>query len=562
MTDPHAGLADLIAVVRAEALALGRDDLAMLLPAPPGPREALSRPRIMVSGSAGRGKSRLINSLLGRPGLSPVGDAPTTGGWLEFQYGAGDAATALLTDPADPGTPRRRPIELAELPRYVSLAQVTAPVLAVEVRLDAPILREVVLVDTPGVAGPQAALRHADAVLFVSDATEPIPESELSFLSAVAQRVETIAVAVNKSDAPGYDDVLTETRRRLAAQPDLARLPVFAVSARLAEQAGRPGTPWATATRLIELAGTRQLMDLLLYDAAATSRRTRASSHAHVTAAVVRGLLQHVDQLTGPVDRIDADIATTATLLDGGGLLGARFEEARHAAARRFAANADALRERQLALADHASAEQLDGVPPRLVIGLAMAGTIALDQTERGVLDAVRDSLRDEALIPAPAELELRLRVPSPPARPAAGATGPVARSLDLLPTLTGLLTGSALMLSVLTGSGAVAADVVLAACAGWWRLRGADEARRRLLTATWIEAAIGEAETAFDQELRRRVHAARQYVAEALPRLLEARLDRLKRMRADRSGAARAETARATLAQVLDELSRRSAAQ
>ena len=549
MTDPHAGLSDLIDVVRAEALKLGRDDLAALLPAPPGPRDTLSRPRIIVCGGPGRGKSRLVNSLLGRPGLSPVGSRPTTGGWIEFRYGADDSLTALLTDPAHPGTPRRVPIQMSELHAYVSINEVSAPVLGVDARLDAPVLRDLVLVDTPGAGGPHAAW-NADALLFVSDATGPVTEQEMAFLAVATQHIDTIAVAVNKSDAVGHERTLAETRRRLAAHPDLARLPVFGTSARLAEQAGRPGTPRHVVVRLTELAGTRQLIDLLTYAATTSIRRRRAAVQAHTTTAVVRELLAHLDRLAGPDDRLDAEIATVTTLLDGGGLLGARFEEARHTATQRFAARADALGASYREAAESGPVDELETLPPRLVVGLAATAWSALEETQDAILDAVRDCLRDDVLAPPAAELSLRMRSPEP-----AGS------ARDLLPTLTGLVTGSAMMLTVLTGSGAVGADLALSAGAGWWRLRGEVGAPRRTRLSTWAEAAIAEARTAVEGELRRRVTAARQYVAEAVPRLLEARRDRLERLRTDRPDPATAEASRPVLNRALDELSRRSVA-
>ena len=563
MTDPHAGLGDLIAVVRAEALKLGRDDLAALLPAPPGPRESLPRPRIVVCGGAGRGKSRLVNSLLGRPGRSPVGSRPTTAGWIEFRYGADDSLTALITDPAHPGTPRRVPIPLSELHAYTNLNEISAAVLGVDARLDAPVLRDLVLVDTPGLGGPHAAW-NADALLFVSDATGPITEHELDFLAIATQHIDTIAVAVNKSDVVGHERALAETRRRLAGHPNLARLPVFGTSARLAEQAGRPGTPRHAAVRLTELAGTRQLVDLLTYAATTSIRRRRATVQAHVTAAVVRELLAHLDrlagiedrpagiedQLGGAEDRLAAEIATVTTLLDGGGLLGARFEEARQAATQRFAARADALGTWHREAAESGPGDELETLPPRLAVGLAGAGRRALDETQEAILDAVRDCLRDDVLMPPAAELSLRMRSSEPPGS-----------ARDLLPTLTGLLTGSALALSVLTGSGAVGADLALAACAGWWRLRGEVGTQRRTRLSTWVEAAVAEARAAVESELRRRVGAARQYVAEALPRLLEARRDRLERLRTERPDPVVAEESRPTLNRALDELSRRSVA-
>jgi hypothetical protein len=551
VTDPHAGLADLIEAVRAEALKLGRDDLAALLPAQPRPgrRETLRRPRVVISGGPGRGKSRLVNSLVGRAGLSPVGSRPTTGGWIEFRYAPDDSLTALITDPSDPGTPRRVPVPLSELHAYTNLHEVCAPVLGVDARLDAPVLRDLVLVDTPGVGGPHAAW-NADALLFVSDAAGPITEHELAFLAVATQHIDTIAVAVNKNDVVGHDRALAETRRRLAGHPDLARLPVFGTSARLAEQAGRPGTPRHVAARLTELAGTRQLIDLLTYAATTSIRRRRATLQAHLTTAVVRELLAHLDRLAGPADRLDAEIATVTALLDGGGLLGARFEEARQAATQRFAARADALANWHREAAESGPEDELDTLPPRLAVGLATAAWHALDETQEAILDSVRDCLRDDVLVPPAAELSLRMRAPEP-----AGSLR------DFLPTLTGLLTGSAMALTVLTGSGAVGADIALGACAGWWQLRGVAGTHRRTRLSAWVEAAVADARTGFDGELRRRVSAARQYVAEALPRLLEARRDRLERLRAGRPGPAVAEESRPTLDRALDELSRRSVA-
>jgi hypothetical protein len=561
VTDPHIGLADLVDLVRAEALKLGRDDLAALLPAPPSARNLPRRPRIVVAGGPGRGKSRLINSLLGRPGLSPVGSRPTTGGWVEFRYGAEDAATALIADPADPGTPRRIPIAVDELHSYTKLDEVEAPVLGVEIRLDAPLLRDVILVDTPGVGGPNAALRHTDGLLFVGDATQPISEYEMAFLAAAAQQIDSVIVAVNKNDAVGHERALAETRRRLASHPDLARLPVLGISARLADQAGRPGTPHNVAVRLTELAGTRQLVDMITYAASGSVRRMRADDQAYLTSAVARELLAHLDRATGPDERIDADIAAVTMLLEGGGLLGARFEQSRHTAVQRFAAWAGELSERHRGAAASGPGDELDALAPRLVIGLAMAAVRALDEVEAETLGALRESLRDDVLLPPAGELDLRLRV-AEPGGPGRGVDGNGASGRDLLPTLTGLLTGAAPVLSLLTGSAVVGADLALAACAGWWRLRADAPPQRRIRLAAWAEAAVAEAERAVEEELRKRVAAARQYVAQALPLLLEARLERLTRMRsAEPPDPAGAEESRATLARVLDELSGRSMA-
>ncbi|GAA2658391.1 GTPase domain-containing protein [Paractinoplanes durhamensis] len=527
MSDPGAGLAELIAVVRAEAIALGRDDLAGQLPGPIGARDTMRRTRIVVAGKPGAGKSSLINSLLGRPGISPA----STGCWIEFRYGAADSATVLLADPGDPGTPHRLAADLRELPAYVPLGAITAPIVGAEVRLDVPVLREMVVVDTPGAPTRTtlAALRQADALLFVCDVTEPIPFAEVDFLVEAAHRVHTVAIAMNKCETPAHGPAAAETRRRIGDRPELARIAVHAVSAHLAERAGRPGTPHTAAIRLTESAGLRPLTDRLLYDAGAGAARRRTANQARITSAVARELLLHVDQVTGPPARIDAEIATLTTLLDAGGLLGARFEEARRAAALRYTASADALLAADL-------------TPPQVIAALTAAGVDALDHAQDRILDTLRDGLRDDVLLPPGAETELRLS--------AADASRP--RALDLLPAVTGLITGSALVVSVLTGAGAVSAGIAATACAGWW-LIGDDRSR----FATWLEAALAQATASFDGELRRRVGAVRQYVADHVPFLLEARRDRLTRLHAESVSPPDALASRDTLNQILGDLSR-----
>ncbi|MEU4238517.1 dynamin family protein [Actinoplanes sp. NPDC026619] len=523
VSDPGTGLPELISTVRAEAIALGRDDLAAQLPGPIGAGITMRRLRVVVAGEPGAGKSSLINSLLGRPGLSP----PATGCWIEFRYGAADSATILLADPADAGTPRRLPADLGELSAHVALGEITAPVVGAEVRLDVPVLRELVLVDTPGAPTPTtlAALRQADALLYVCDATRPIPLSAVELLVEAVRRVQTVAVAMNKSETPAHGRAVAETRRRLGDRPELARAAVHTVSAHLAERAERPGTPHSAAIRLTESAGVRQLMDRLLYDAGAGAARLRTANQARTAAAVARSLLTHLDQVTGPAARIDADLAVLGTLLDAGGVLGARFDQARQSATSRYAA---------------AAGELSAALPPAHVIAaLTAAGVDALDDCQARILDALRDGLRDGVLLPSAPDTELRLRAPD--------ASRP--RALDLLPTVTGLVTGSALVVSVLTGSPAVSTAIAVSACAGWWRT--AEENR-----STWLEAATTQAKAAFESELRRRAGAARQYVAETVPFLLEARRDRLALLDAP-SLPGEAEGSRALLNQALADLSR-----
>jgi hypothetical protein len=579
VTADAAELAALVHTVHAEALALGRADLAVLLPDPAADPGAASRlPRIVVAGETKRGKSRLVNALLGRPDISPVGVDVTTSCWAEFRHGPADAATVLLADPEAPGTPKRVPIAVADIHSYVALGEVTDPVVGLEVTLDAPILRSLVLVDTPGVGGLHAghsrttlaALRQADALLFVCDASQPILAPEVAFLAEAARRIDTIAVAVGKSDVPDHDIVLAETRRRLAAHPDLAGLPVFAVSAALSERAGRPGTPAVATARLTELAGLRELVGRLLTEAAAGARRLRAANDARLTASVARALCAHLDQLgAAGRDRLRDDIDTVTVLLADRGRLRQQVDDqtdrVRAQSAQQFAAEAGSLAGQYRGEAERGPAAQLPTLAPRLIADLTAAGVAVLDETQRRTIEVLRESLRPvggdagaDLLLPPPADLELSLRAPAPASlRTSFEAVPAVTRAIDLLPALTGILTGSSVVVSLLTGPGAIAAGIALAACAGWWRIRGESEQQRRAMLAAWVAGAVTEAEATFGTELSSRVLAARRHVGDLLPELLEARLLRLSRLRDDHDGHGPHGTARATLDRVLDDLTR-----
>ena len=67
----------------------------------------------------------------------------------------------------------------------------------------------IVIIDTPGIGGldprhanlTAMALPYADVAVFITDASEPMTESELKFFeNKVSSRVENTIVLVNKSD--------------------------------------------------------------------------------------------------------------------------------------------------------------------------------------------------------------------------------------------------------------------------------------------------------------------------------------------------------------------------
>jgi GTP-binding protein EngB required for normal cell division len=182
-----------------------------------------ARLRVLVVGEAKRGKSTLVNALLGRDVL-PSGVTPLTAVTTTVRYGDDERAEARFLDGHDEKHP------LAALPDLVTergnpgnrrrIADVT-------VYIAAPLLAGgVELVDTPGTGSvfewdtqaAHEALRSMDAAVFVLTADPPVSASERDLLEQVAQLSVTTFAVLNKADhldEPGLAEALEFTRRVL-----------------------------------------------------------------------------------------------------------------------------------------------------------------------------------------------------------------------------------------------------------------------------------------------------------------------------------------------------------
>jgi GTPase SAR1 family protein len=179
--------------------------------------------QIAVVGQFKRGKSTLLNALLGAPVLpsavTPLTAIPTflrVGDKLELvtKYCDGreerdsvdtvDHLSALLRERVtEDGNPRNR-----------------AGIEKVEVRADAPLLRAgIVLIDTPGIGSTyahntevaKAALPECDVALFVVSPDPPITEVELGYLKEIRDVSNGIVVVLNKIDlVEGEDRIRSE----------------------------------------------------------------------------------------------------------------------------------------------------------------------------------------------------------------------------------------------------------------------------------------------------------------------------------------------------------------
>ncbi len=239
--------------------AYDRPDLAVPLQRA---RRRLANPtvHVVVVGEFKQGKSSLVNALLGAA-VCPVDDDIATAIPTYLTYAEQPAATLLVKEAdgpagADPDEGlRRQPLELSRLRDTVlegghADAADEEPS-GVEVRLPRPLLQGgLVLVDTPGVGGlgsahsaaTLAAASLAQALIFVTDASQELTRAELDFLRQAREMCGTVICVMTKTDLyPAWRQVRdrTEARLREAGFAD----PVIPVASPLREAALRDEAP-------------------------------------------------------------------------------------------------------------------------------------------------------------------------------------------------------------------------------------------------------------------------------------------------------------------------------
>ncbi|HEX6967858.1 MAG TPA: dynamin family protein [Micromonosporaceae bacterium] len=193
---------------------------------------------IVVAGEFKKGKSSLVNALIGSQ-VCPVDDDVATAVPTFVRHGSQPEA-ALLFD----GEPtRREPIPVEQVGSHVlerSNAGSSQRASGVEVRLPRKLLNSgLVLVDTPGVGGlgsahaaaSLAATSMADAVLFVTDASQELTHSELEFLRRTREMCDNVACVITKTDFyPAWQKIRDLNARHLGREFDI---PLITVSSSL-----------------------------------------------------------------------------------------------------------------------------------------------------------------------------------------------------------------------------------------------------------------------------------------------------------------------------------------
>jgi len=333
-------LADMIRAVLPVAHAYGDDqreqDIRTLLT-----RLAAGRFQLAVIGQFSRGKTTLMNALLGEAYL-PTGALPMTSVVTTVRYGT--RARALVRSHT-----ASLPVEVpvAEVGRFVAQAsaeRTRMQVASVEVEIPAELLRlGFEFVDTPGVgsaiaANTAATLRYlpqADAVVFVTGFDSALTRAEADFLTTAAGQAGKLFLIINKrdlvsdadaADVTGY--VRRWTRDNMPAEP-----PVFGISALQALEATTGQDP-----ELLAASGIGALRDALTRFLAAEQGRVALRNVAAAAAGLVAR--QQRDLRAGQL--ADSDSPGHASAVTGFESRVGELQDQLTAAAERIAGTADA----------------------------------------------------------------------------------------------------------------------------------------------------------------------------------------------------------------------------
>jgi hypothetical protein len=313
------GALAVVDIGRQAAGAYGRPDLVQRLDMT---RRRLRDPavHVMVVGEFKQGKSSLVNALV-ESTVCPVDDDVATA--VPTAVGFADTASARVVYEADGSAePQIDAISFTDLPVYASETGNPANerrVRSVEVGIPSPLLSGgLILVDTPGVGGlgsvhsaiTMAALPMADALVFVTDASQELSAPEFDFLQRARDLCPNIVVVLTKIDFYG------EWRRMMRL--DLGRLQeaglsteVLPVSSTLQTLALESGDgELTTESGFPELVG--YLRDRVVGDA--TRIETRAAVHdvlsvvdqLEETFRTERAALDDPDKVTAMIAELEA----------------------------------------------------------------------------------------------------------------------------------------------------------------------------------------------------------------------------------------------------------------
>lgn len=272
---------------------------------------------VVVAGRVKCGKSSLINTFVGRPGLLPVDQEVATDVGVRVVH-APDPYARVELGVYVPGTADQvseiRDITLDEVAEYAAVDPQSGRarhdnVVSVEVGVPDPLLAAgMQIYDTPGLYGPAMLYFHADTTLgmlqfanilvYVCDGR--LDDPELHLLAEAAAHLTAVVFVQSKADlnTGTGPDLLQENRRRLGL-----RVPAFA------------DAPWLSVSCAAEGSGIAQLRHVL--GAVHRSRPQLRDALQQATETLVSldsDLADRQQELLDPTSRASAEAAIQAEL--------------------------------------------------------------------------------------------------------------------------------------------------------------------------------------------------------------------------------------------------------
>ncbi len=523
--------------------------------------------RVAVVGERKRGKSTLINALLGQPDLVPRDVDVATNTYIEVisprRLGLPDVAQARVhlqsgsvveagidevgrwgSEQFNPGNARG-----------VAFAQVLLPHPLLDTGL--------VLLDTPGLGGLRGAhgtmtltaLEQADAVLLVLSAAAPATNDELEYLDRARRRVER-AIIVQSAGPEATDPHTVANADRDALDrrdPALAAIPMLVVSPLDAHDALAEPDP-AVARELQALSGIAELVQRLLADILEPALERQAT-------LLIGEVQACLDELAGPdrellatlaganaataLQNVTAELAAAeraspVTAFDAG--FGEVRREADAAMQARIARDRDELLDR---IEDHWS-ERLGGsLGERCRLLLAEAATETTDRLAGGAgrvaAEVARQhSLGDVTLSPTVTEAEFKLDLPG---RPKA------ARQIDQERMLGWLTRGGPLLMIGFATLNPVFVGIGIAIVAASEQMQGTTSNRRR--AREWVQRVVTRGQLELRTVVDERAKGVRTAFADDLQTRHNARVERLRSTQGVLRSGSDAQTARARAAEI-----------
>ncbi len=292
-------------------------------------RLADDRFNLMLVGRFSRGKSTLINAVLGHPYL-PTGILPLTSVITTVRYGSRPQAVLNFRNAGFP-----REIPLSQLPEYVTQQSNPGNVKRLayaEIQLPVELLRRgLFFVDSPGLGSSitentettERFFPEADAFVLITSYDSPLSEEEDRALHRIRQADRVLFVIVNKHDTVSPSErgqVLEFVKERLARYYFSREPLVFSVSARQALDGKQQRND-----ELVDASGIRQLEEALFHFLTEEKAEAfLASIQERVSAFVAQrydleqqperreildGLLARLRELTAPVHLPPREVA-------------------------------------------------------------------------------------------------------------------------------------------------------------------------------------------------------------------------------------------------------------